>query len=44
MPDFMRRSQWEVIDLAEAAELEKRYCTDGRNAEPSTYVVAVERA
>jgi methyltransferase (TIGR00027 family) len=44
MPDFLRRSRWEAIDLADAAELEARYCSDGRTVEPSTYVVAARRA
>ncbi|MEY2447130.1 MAG: hypothetical protein QOH79_606 [Acidimicrobiaceae bacterium] len=43
MPDFLRRLDYEVVDLADAAELEARYCTDGRNVEPSLFVVAARR-
>ena len=44
MPDFLRRLDHDVVDLPEAAELERRYCTDGRSVEPSMYVVAARRA
>lgn len=44
MPDFLRRERWEVSDLAEASDLEARYCTDGRTVEPSMFTVAARRA
>jgi len=43
MPDFLRREGYEVVDLADAAELEARYITDGRNVEPSLFVVVARR-
>jgi methyltransferase (TIGR00027 family) len=43
MPDFLRRLGYEVADLAAAAELEARYCSDGRTVEPSLFVVAARR-
>jgi methyltransferase (TIGR00027 family) len=43
MPDFLRRLGYAVVDLADAAELEARYCTDGRTVEPSLFVVAATR-
>jgi methyltransferase (TIGR00027 family) len=43
MPDFLRRLGYEVVDLADATELEARYCHDGRNVEPSLFVVAARR-
>jgi methyltransferase (TIGR00027 family) len=43
MPDFLRRLNYEVVDLADAAELESRYCHDGRTVEPSLFVVAARR-
>lgn len=43
MPDFLRREGYEVVDLADAAELEGRYITDGRTVEPSLFVVAARR-
>lgn len=43
MPDFLRRLEYEVVDLADAAELEARYCADGRKVEPSLFVVAARR-
>ena len=43
MPDFLRRLEFAVVDLADAAELEKRYCTDGRSVEPSMFVVCAQR-
>lgn len=43
MADFLRRLDYEVVDLADAAELEKRYCTDGRTVEPSMFVVCARR-
>jgi len=43
MPDFLRRLDYEAIDVADAAELERRYCREGRTVEPSCYVVAARR-
>jgi len=43
MPDFLRRLDYEVVDLADHAELEARYCHDGRTVEPSMFVVAARR-
>jgi methyltransferase (TIGR00027 family) len=43
MPDFLRRLDYEAVDIADAAGLEARYCTDGRPVEPSCYVVAARR-
>ena len=44
MPDFLRRLEYDVVDLADASKLEHRYCHDGRSVEPSMYVVAARRA
>ena len=43
MPDFLRRLDYAVVDLADAAELEERYCADGRSVEPSLFVVCAQR-
>jgi len=43
MPDFLRRLDYEAIDIADAHELEDRYCSDGRTVEPSMFVVAARR-
>ena len=43
MPDFLRRLEYAVVDLADASELEKRYCSDGRTVEPSMFVVCAQR-
>jgi methyltransferase (TIGR00027 family) len=43
MPDFLRRLDYEAVDIADAAELETRYCNRGRTVEPSMYVVAARR-
>lgn len=43
MPDFLRRLDYEAIDIADAHELEARYCSDGRTVEPSMFVVAARR-
>ena len=43
MPDFLRRLDYEAIDVADAAELEGRYCGDGRTVEPSMFVVVARR-
>ena len=44
MPFFLGTLGWDVIDLATAAELEDRYADDARSAEPSMYLLTVERA
>lgn len=43
MPHFLHRNRWECVDLADAAELEQRYCSEGRAVEPSSFLVAARR-
>ena len=43
MPDFLRRVDYEAIDVADSAELERRFCSTGRTVEPSMFVVAARR-
>ncbi len=37
--DFMGRDGWRVTDVADAAELERRYIRDGRTVYPANFVV-----
>jgi methyltransferase (TIGR00027 family) len=40
---FMERTGFEVVDLADADELERRYVRDGRHVYPGNYVVAARK-
>ena len=37
-PDFLRRNDWTALDVADAAELGRRYLKDGRLVYPATWV------
>ncbi len=41
---FLRAAGWAVRDLADAAELTRRYVRDGRGVYPADYVLLAERA
>ena len=43
-PDFLARQGWTAVDVADAAELERRYVTDGRTVYPANHVVVARRA
>lgn len=39
VPDFMARDGWKVSDIADGAELQRRYIRDGRTVYPANFVV-----
>jgi hypothetical protein len=39
VPGFLEREGYAVIDLADAAELERRYVRDGRRVYPANFVL-----